>query len=71
MKRAVDGNLLEVSEAPAAGPVVSLHQHVRLERATEPSRALACTTSQRGDLAVVLGQEGDDPIRVSVVDGAQ
>ena len=55
MKRLIDRHTLQVRELTTARSKVRVHQHVRLQGAAKPALALSSASSERGDLAVVLG----------------
>jgi hypothetical protein len=70
VKRPVDRNALEVGELPPPDTKVRVHEHVGLKSAPEATLAPAGAARQRGQLPVILGQERDDAVRITVVDGA-
>lgn len=70
-KGLIDAHAFEMSEFTPPGTEVGLHDDIGLKRAAEPSLALSGTAGDRCDLAVILGQESDNSVRVAIVDRAQ
>ncbi len=71
VERSVDRHALQVRQLAASGPEARMHQHVGLQSSAKAALALPRTTSERRELAVILGQEGDDAVGVAIVDGAK
>lgn len=66
----IDRHALQMSELTTPSVKVRLHDDVRLKRAAKPTLALSRTAGESCDLSLVLSQECDDSIGVTIIDGA-